>query len=136
VSEDLQYVVVFAKRDEELISEMKKRAVEFWHFVQTRTRPPEVGMTLIEDPECERLIEEYQTIIRVIREAEKEQGVILDKIKSYVKEGRAMCANYSLSWVERKGNVDYAKIPELSGVDIEKYRRPSTTYFTMKEGKK
>lgn len=136
VSEDLQYVVVFAKRDEELISEMKKRAVEFWHFVQTRTRPPEVGMTLIEDPECERLIEEYQTIVRVIREAEKEQGVILDKIKSYVKEGRAMCANYSLSWVERKGNVDYAKIPELSGVDVEKYRRPSTTYFTMKEGKK
>lgn len=34
--------------------------------------------------------------------------------------------------VERKGSVDYGKIPELQGVDLERYRKKSTSYWSVK----
>lgn len=33
-----------------------------------------------------------------------------------------------IAQVERKGNIDYAVIPEIRQVDLEKYRKPSSTY--------
>lgn len=33
---------------------------------------------------------------------------------------------------ERKGSVDYKKIPQLEGVDLEQYRKKSTTVWTIK----
>ena len=32
----------------------------------------------------------------------------------------------------RAGSVEYKNIPELKGVDLEKYRKPSTEYFLIK----
>ncbi|HUH57055.1 MAG TPA: hypothetical protein VL020_00880, partial [Pseudomonadales bacterium] len=34
-----------------------------------------------------------------------------------------------LTKVERKGNVDYAKVPELNGVDLEKYRKKGSEFW-------
>jgi putative phage-type endonuclease len=36
---------------------------------------------------------------------------------------------------ERKGTVDYAKVPELQGVDLEKYRKKSSTVWTVRVDK-
>ena len=36
-----------------------------------------------------------------------------------------------LSKVEKKGFIDYDAIPELKEVDLEKYRKPSTTYWKI-----
>lgn len=33
---------------------------------------------------------------------------------------------------ERKGSIDYAKVPELESVDLEQYRKQSSTYWTVK----
>lgn len=37
----------------------------------------------------------------------------------------------SLSQVQRKGHVDYAKIPQLQGMDLESYRKPSSTSWRI-----
>lgn len=41
-------------------------------------------------------------------------------------------AGLKITKSERKGNVDYKKIPELKGVDLEKYRGKSTTVWSVK----
>jgi len=41
--------------------------------------------------------------------------------------GRAVC----ISERSRAGSVDYAKVPELKGVDLEPYRKAGTTYFVI-----
>jgi len=33
--------------------------------------------------------------------------------------------------VERKGTINYKRIPELQGRDLEEYRSPSTTYWRI-----
>ena len=35
----------------------------------------------------------------------------------------------------RKGTVEYAKIPELQGLDLEKYRKVATSYWKILEEK-
>ena len=37
----------------------------------------------------------------------------------------------TLSCTERKGNVDYSKIPELQGIDLEHYRKAGSTYWKI-----
>jgi hypothetical protein len=32
----------------------------------------------------------------------------------------------------RSGSVDYAKIPELKNIDLEKYRKKGSTVWTMR----
>lgn len=34
--------------------------------------------------------------------------------------------------IERKGSIDYARMPELANVAVEQYRKPSTVYWTVK----
>lgn len=34
---------------------------------------------------------------------------------------------------KRKGNVDYAKVPELKGVDLEPYRKGTSYFYTIEE---
>jgi hypothetical protein len=36
---------------------------------------------------------------------------------------------------ERKGSVDYSKVPELVGVNLDSYRKKSTTVWTINEDK-
>ncbi len=42
---------------------------------------------------------------------------------------KAYCGEAVLEWQEKKGNIDYAKVPELKGVDLELYRKPKTKSF-------
>lgn len=37
---------------------------------------------------------------------------------------------------ERKGSVDYSKVPELQGVNLDQYRKKSTALWTVKESEK
>lgn len=37
----------------------------------------------------------------------------------------------TLSCTERKGNVDYSKIPELQGIDLEPYRKAGSSYWKI-----
>jgi hypothetical protein len=39
----------------------------------------------------------------------------------------------SLTKVFKKGNIDYSKIPELKGVDLEKYRKPIQESWRINE---
>jgi hypothetical protein len=37
--------------------------------------------------------------------------------------------------ISRKGNVDYSRIPEIEGVNVEDYRKPGTSYQKIYHGK-
>ena len=40
-----------------------------------------------------------------------------------------MCGEFNVLAVSKKGSVDYKTIKELEGVDLEKFRKPSTVYW-------
>ena len=71
----------------------------------------------------QKMIDDYSE--RVKLEAEKLLG------QSVKIEG----AGISIERIERKGSIDYSAVPELKNIDLEKYRKPTSTFVTIKEVK-
>jgi len=130
------YAVVRVVPDIEYVATMCKKALEFWGYVEKREKPPGgAEIHVINDPGVEGLLAEYQALTDNLKRLEGRQKELLEQIKAHVPSGEAQCAGFKLQWIERKGNVDYGAIPELEGVDLERYRKKPSTYFTIKRGK-
>jgi putative phage-type endonuclease len=136
VSFNENYAVVSVTRDVEYCERLIRRAYEFWGYVKRMERPPGTTTATIDDPACSGLLTEYQALTDNIKRLESRQKELMDQIKAYVKEGEALCGEFKLQWVERKGAIDYSEIPQLIGVDLEQYRKKPTTYFAIKKDKK
>lgn len=67
---------------------------------------------------------EAQTALKAAQEAEKAARSTILKLS-----GNKACegAGIKVTTYERAGSIDYKKVPELRGVDLEPYRKPSTT---------
>lgn len=129
------------KRDEEFIQKMLKKQAEFWDCVSGLT-PPKMTekdrnrinknkSTPIYDARWDSLVIDYEYSKSQVAYHQEE----LEKIKKLlidIAEEKSVHGNgFRLSKVEKKGFIDYDVIPELKGVDLEKYRKPSSTYWKI-----
>lgn len=121
--------VVEVKADKARQEEIVKACKAFWELVLSDT-PPDGGE--IEQPELEDLFSSIIKTRNEIKMLEKEEKSYIEKIKSLMKSDKVKCGNFKAQWTVRKGNVVYKDIPELKGVDLEKYRGPDTNVFTVK----
>lgn len=149
INTDHDVVWVEVPRNEEYMVEMIKKHTEFWEAVQKEKAalqkelaPIEVGnVTLqppddkVDDNEIEKLFSLRFQLANQIKELESQKKDVEHQLAKLA-DGKPMnVGRYSLAWVSRAGNVDYGSIPELFNVDLEKYRKPGTTYPQFKENK-
>lgn len=89
-------------------------------------------LDLVQTKEAKELAESYANAKHEI----KRQTEILDDCKEQlVKIAGGKKSNVSgilVYEVERRGGVDYKKVPELEGVDLEPFRKKSTKYWAVK----
>jgi len=66
--------------------------------------------------------------------AEAKLKEVKDQMIEFAKEaGQSIEGNYNkVLKVTRKGSINYKKVPQLEGVNLEEYRGKSTEYFTIK----
>jgi putative phage-type endonuclease len=77
-------------------------------------------------------VRQYKTIAENIKELEQAKKDLLADILD-LSGGRELdCGVAKLTKVERKGSVNYKAVPELKGVDLEKYRKEPASYWTIK----
>lgn len=120
-------------RDDKYMNALLKQADAFWEMVQTKT-PPELTDMDFEDmsrnEEFRILCNEYISAKASLDVYEAEVKKIKDQLKSLMGDRkRAKASGVKLSFYERKGNVNYKKIPELKGLDLEPYRgKPSKVF--------
>lgn len=84
--------------------------------------------TLIAD----QLIKEYDAAKAAIDDAEARKKEILAELVKISGDQNAVICGRKLTRVERVGNVDYKKIPELQGVDLEKYRGKGSSFWQLR----
>jgi len=77
------------------------------------------------------LLDEYDDLTAKIDDAAARKKEILSELIAISKERDAIIHGRKLTKVERKGSVQYKKIPELEGVDLEKYRGKPTQYWKL-----
>lgn len=78
-----------------------------------------------------KLIEDYDRAKAAIDDAEARKKEILAELVQISKERDAVIHGRKLTKVERKGSVQYAKIPELKGVDLEPYRAKPSEFWRL-----
>lgn len=131
-NDEFKLAIVRVKSDKARQQEILEKAKFFWACVQTKTPPIEIA----EQPELFETLKIRASIQQQIKDLEKSLEEFTNKIKSQMKADTVKCENFTISFSDRKGNVDYSKIPELEKIDLEKYRKPSTRLFLVKENKK
>lgn len=75
------------------------------------------------------LIDEYDRVSAALDDAKARKDELLKELISLAGERNAIIHGRKLTKVERKGNVDYSKIPELKGVKLDQYRKKSSEYW-------
>lgn len=88
--------------------------------------PPRVH---IDSADAGTLLMELDAIRKRKKEDEKREKDILAELVKMAGEKNASIHGRPLTLVERKGNVQYNKIPELQNVDLEKYRGKGSSYW-------
>jgi hypothetical protein len=73
----------------------------------------------------------WKSLMEQIKELEQKEEQVRKELISLSGKSNTRGAGISLCQVERKGNVDYSKIPQLKGLDLEIYRKPSCTSWRI-----
>lgn len=120
-------VAVLVRRDDEYIEKMVTEEKKFYDCIMNKI-PPEPS----EDDYIERedsiwldCAARWKAICKSIEDLEKEKEDLKKQIIFLSGESNTKGGGISLCQISRKGNVDYAKIPELKRIDLEIYRKPA-----------
>lgn len=122
-------------RDEKFIFKMLDKEIEFYDCLKNNT-PPAASKERVSYEPIET--DEWASLMQTIKDCGdriKRDQEILDLAKDRAKEiagGRNLKGHgLYITYGSRKGNVNYKAIPELKGVDLEKYRAESIEVVTI-----
>lgn len=118
-------VIVKVKRDDEYIEKMIAEEFKFYTCLQQKTPPEPSDEDYIEreDDLWQQCASKWRSVKNSIKDLEMEEEELRKQLIFLSGESNTKGAGISLCQVQRKGNVEYAKIPELKGVDLDKYRK-------------
>lgn len=126
-------VIVEVKKDAKYIAKMKSKLDEFWDYVSNLKTPP-----LTEDDYVE-MDENWEAIARQVSELKEKRKELQEKEKEMENQLRDLSngqnsikGSYMYGYTMQRGLVDYSAIPELSGVDLDKYRKDPIVRWTLK----
>lgn len=126
-------VIVKVKRDKEFQENMKSKALEFWRHVENKTSPlGDVSEDLEQQLAEWEMLKEQEKIIK------ERLAKLTASISEKVTVKKLKINNFSVTWSERKGSIQYDKIEVLKTIDLEQYRGEPSTYLSIrriKDGK-
>lgn len=126
-------VIIYPNR--EMQTAILVACCNFWEMVTTK-KPPSASEKdwkplPISVNEQSKLLR-WKELQLVIAKLSKESEEIECWAKSLVTDRRMLSNGVKFTRVDRVGSISYQDIPELVGVDLEKYRKPGTSHVQMK----
>lgn len=127
-------ILVIVQRDDDYIKKMLKKQAEFWDCVQNLKEPELTDLDFkemsLDWEEKAHMLWELQESVRIneklISELKEELICLSAGVNSRSGLYRMICST-------RKGSIDYSSIPELKNINIENYRKPSSTIWSLKK---
>jgi putative phage-type endonuclease len=133
--ETKELISILVHPDLELQNELLEAAEKFWIGHVMSDVPPALSdddYVSCLDPEFEEASEQYKKLKGEIKMLEEQMESVESVLHSYLEDSTGIKQNgITISRVVRKGNVQYDKIPELKGVNLDVYRKPSSTYIKI-----
>jgi putative phage-type endonuclease len=126
-------VIVECFRDDDFINEMIEKEKEF-HLCIENLKPPSEKYIERTDKEFENIVKQYLDTSAQIKWLSEQQENLRDKLIELT--GGENCKGFGLKILKvvAKGMIKYKSIPELSGLDLDKYRgKPTETWKILQE---
>ena len=121
-------------RDPVMIEEMIVKANEFLEMLRTITPPPFTDLDYEDKSEDEgwnNMMEMYARFDHQEKIAKENKEKVKESLVKYADGRNVKGSNSKFTGYIKPGNVDYKSIPELSGIDLEKYRKPGTQCYRI-----
>ena len=126
------YSLRSVERDASYIQEMIEKEEKFWDCVTNCIPVPKIQGCFVErDLNFAELCEVYEELKSYKKEIDEDMEVVWGKIIKKSENMNSYYGKYYLKKMERKGHVDYASIPELKDVDVEKHRKPGCEMWKL-----
>jgi putative phage-type endonuclease len=115
------------KRDNEYIEKMEAEEKKFFDCLSNNKMPEPSENDYLErsDELWQSCANRWKSVSEAIKELEKEEDELRKQLIFLSGESNTKGGGVSLCQIIRKGNIDYGKVPQLKGVDLEPYRKPS-----------
>lgn len=121
-------------RDEVMIAQLIEKERHFWHnYVLKFEKPPyeALDVELRSDPEWLEKSIKWQKAHKARLDAEAEEESARNELIEATDDQNCEGGGIKVTKYVRQGNVDYKAVPELEGVDLELYRKPSTVAWRI-----
>ncbi len=117
-------------------SYIEKMVEEEWKFYQCliNKNPPEPSEDdyfEMDDPIWKECATRWKEVTLMMKDLEKEEENLRNQLIFLSGASNSKGAGISLCQMNRKGNVDYSKIPELKNLNLDLYRKPSTKMWRI-----
>lgn len=126
-------IVLHVHRDQNFINQMIKKEREFYECLVSFTPPPMTNKDycLRTDESWIELAENYRLAYQELKEAEKLEKELKEKLIELAAQQSSMGSGIKLSKIAKKGTIDYSLIPELKEVNLEPYRKKTIEYWKI-----
>lgn len=128
------HAIVKIKRDEGLINEIFEKNKAFYELMNQGKlpEPSEKDYVRIDDLLTLHAAKELRQVEFQIKQLEQRRDQMRSQIAELARHPNAIIGDLKISTVTRTGAIDYKSVPELRGVDLEKYRKKPSTYKTFR----
>jgi|SRR5271166_771846 len=126
-------VIVEVQKDEEYIKKMIIEEKRFYDCLMNKIPPETEENDYVErnDPIWSRYALQWRLIQQAKKDLEEEEEQLRRQLIFLSGECATKGGGVSLCSYQRKGNVDYTKIPVLKNLDLEQFRKPTTTSWRI-----
>jgi len=132
-------ILVEVPRDDDYINDkLLPTEKEFWASVVAGKAPPlsDRDYKKVTSPEISELLLQYRIYKNTYEASKKQMDSLKEKIAALADHPRIECHGALIAKIHRQGSVDYKAIPELKSIDLDKFRKDPTEFWTIREKKK
>ncbi len=126
ITDDDKIQCVTIERDMELIKKIISEVIAFWDEVKNANYIECISEDKI------KLLKLYKEKNAALKKLEEEVEKIKTELLNDLEKKDYETQFGAIRWVEKKGNIDYSAIEELKSIDLEKYRKKSSKYWSIK----
>ena len=128
-------VIVEVYRDDAYIKNMIEKEQEFYQCLQELTPPPLSNMDYVQknDDLWQTVSERWKNASEQLRRFEKSEKELREALIHLADNKNCIGNGIKLTKSLRRGVIDYKAIPELEGIDVEKYRKENTASWRISE---
>ncbi len=126
-------VLVELVRDPYYLEKMIDEEKKFYECLINKIPPEHSESDYIErnDDLWKQCASSWKLVNDSMKELEKEEEELRKQLIFLSGESNTKGSGISLCQIQRKGNVDYAKIPQLKGIDLDQYRKSSSNSWRI-----